>query len=149
MAYRTAPLRRAGGFSTALGRVGKGASLMSNDETELADRLRAAGGLTGYTPHAEAEHFVLPERLTQEWFRRRCAWQAVSDFVRNPGEMQAAAELSWERLRGYLASCPPADRTMRALLMPQATPGGLAYQLSAVYETLVVLLAGQAEADVD
>ena len=149
MAYRTGPLRSAGGFSTALGRVGKGVSLMSNDETELADRLHAAGGLTGYTPHAEAEHFVPPERLTQEWFRRRFAWQAVSDFVRNPGEMQAGAELSWERLRGYLASCPPADRTMRALVIPQATPGGLAYQLSAVYETVVVLLSGQAEADVD
>ena len=78
----------------------------------------------------------------------REALAAVLDN-RTLAEMRAAAELSWERLKGYLASCPPADRTMRALVIPQATPGGLAYQLSAVYETLVVLLSGQAEADVD
>jgi glucosyl-dolichyl phosphate glucuronosyltransferase len=111
--------------------------------------MQAAGGLIGYTPHAPAIHFVPSERLTQEWFRRRCAWQAVSDFVHKPKAMATGAVQSWERLKGYLLSCPPADRTMRALLMPQESPDGLAYQLSAVYETMVVLLSGQAEADAD
>jgi GT2 family glycosyltransferase len=149
ISYRADRLREAGGFSTALGRVGGGAALMSNDETELADRIRANGGLTGYAPRAEVEHFVPAERLTQEWFRRRIAWQAVSDFVHAPQHMQAAAGDAWQRLKGYLASCPPADRTLRALATPQADPGRFAYQMSAVYETIVALLSGHPEPDAD
>lgn len=149
IAYRVNALREVGGFSTALGRVGSGASLMSNDETELEGRIHAAGGRTGYTPRAEVEHFVPAERLTQDWFRRRVAWQAVSDFVRTPREMQSAAGASWLRLKDYLASCPPAERTMRALVLPQTDPGQFAYQMSAIYETIIALLSGQSEAEVD
>ena len=148
IAYRSEALRRAGGFNTALGRVGAGASLMSNDETELEDRILAGGGLSGYTPHAEVEHFVPADRLTQEWFRRRMAWQAVSDFVRAPQHKRAAAADSWQRLKDYLASCPPADRTMRALVLPQAEAGAFIVQMSAVYETMVALL-GHAETDAE
>ena len=149
ISYRTERLRAVGGFSTALGRVGGGAALMSNDETELEDRLRAQGGQTGYTPRAEVEHFVPADRLTQDWFRRRVAWQAVSDFVHSPLRMQEAAGEAWERLKGYLASCPPADRTMRALAIPQESAEQFGYQMSAVYETIVALLSGQADADAD
>lgn len=151
VSYRTDRLREVGGFSTTLGRVGAGAALMSNDETELADRIRANGGKTGYAPRAEAEHFAPAERLTQDWFRRRIAWQAVSDFVHAPQMMNAAGADAWVRLKNYLASCPPADRTMRALVIPQDEPGKFAFQMSAIYETIVALLSGQAEtgADVD
>jgi GT2 family glycosyltransferase len=149
ISYRTERLREVGGFSEAFGRVGGGAALMSNDETELQDRIRANGGATGYAPRADVEHFVPADRLTQDWFRRRIAWQAVSDFMQSPKTMHAGAADAWVRLKNYLASCPPADRTMRALAIPQADPGQFAYQMSAIYETIVTLLSGQAEADAD
>jgi glucosyl-dolichyl phosphate glucuronosyltransferase len=147
--YRTKRLLEVGGFNVALGRVGSGASLMSNDETELAERLRALGGRTGYAPNAEVIHFVPAERLTQEWFRRRIAWQAVSDFVRAPVAMQTGAGAAWVRLKDYLAACRPADRTVRGLVIPQENSEQFKHQMSAVYETIVALLAGQAEADAD
>jgi GT2 family glycosyltransferase len=150
IAYRTEALRKAGGFNTALGRVGSGAALMSNDETEVQDRIEAGGGRTAYTPDAEVEHFIPAERLTQEWFRRRMAWQAVSDYVRAPQRMRAGAAESWLRLKDYLASCSPADRTMRALVLPQAEAGPFTFQMSAVYETMVALLGhAETEAELD
>lgn len=149
IAYRTAPLARVGGFSVALGRVGGGAALMSNDETELEERIREIGGRIGYTPHAEVTHFVPADRLTQEWFRRRVAWQAVSDFVRAPQAMRADAATAWVRLKNYLASCQPADRSLRGLVIAQADADRFHHQISAVYETVVALLGGQAEADDD
>jgi len=147
ISYRTGKLRAAGGFSTALGRVGAGASLMSNDETELASRLAAAGGLTGYSPDAEVEHYVPSNRLTQEWFRRRMAWQAVSDYVSAPERMRDAAPDAWLRMKGFLAACPPADRSVRALALAQADPGMFSYQMSAVYEAVIALLSGTSEPD--
>lgn len=147
ISYRTEQLRQAGGFSTALGRVGSGAALMSNEETELADRIGAAGGLVGYAPDAEVEHFVPADRLSQDWFRRRIAWQAVSDFVRSPEVMRAAAPDAWQRVKTFLAACPPADRTLRALALPQAESRIFGHQMSAVYETIVALLSGVPEPD--
>ncbi len=149
ISYRTERLRLAGGFSVALGRVGDGAALMSNDELEVADRIHAAGGLTGYTPRAEVEHFVPAERLTQDWFRRRIAWQAVSDFVHAPRVMQEGGAEAWQQLKDYLATCPPADRTMRALAIPQTDPDDFAAQMAAVKNTLMALLSGQPDADAD
>lgn len=140
IAYRTNALKAVGGFNTSLGRVGGGASLMSNDETELEERIHAVGGRTGYTPHAAVDHFIPADRLTQEWFRRRMAWQAVSDFVRSPKQMQAGASRSWTKLKDYLVSCQPADRTMRALVIPQQDSGKFIHQMSAIYETVVALL---------
>jgi glycosyltransferase involved in cell wall biosynthesis len=78
VAYRTERLRAAGGFVRSLGRAGSGSILLSNDETELADRMKAAGGLVGWAPDAAVEHCIDAARLDRRWFRRRAAWQAVS-----------------------------------------------------------------------
>ena len=43
LAYRVEALRAAGGFSTLLGRVGSHSHLLSNEEIELAGRIRARG----------------------------------------------------------------------------------------------------------
>ncbi|SDE62014.1 glycosyltransferase family 2 protein, partial [Belnapia rosea] len=123
VSYRVAKLHQAGGFSPALGRIGSGISLMSNDETELAARLEALGGAIGYTPHAVVEHCIDPSRLSQEWMRRRIAWQAVSDFVRAPQETRAEIDTHWHDLKIFLAHQPPHLRTMRALALPQGSAG--------------------------
>jgi hypothetical protein len=88
----------AGGFSTRLGRIGSGSTLLSNDEMEARERVRAMGKLAIYAPKAVVEHVIPPERLTQSWFRRRAAWQAVSDLLSEPQSAPALAAIALRRL---------------------------------------------------
>lgn len=145
IAYRTDALRQVGGFSLALGRVGPGIALMSNDEIELGDRLQAAGWATGYAPGAAVEHLIDPARTTQAWFRRRIAWQAVSDFVRRPAAAQAGTPAAWDSLKHWFAHRHPLDRTVRALALAQEGPGDLRWQMAAIYDSVVCLLGAVEE----
>jgi glycosyltransferase involved in cell wall biosynthesis len=147
VSYRVDALKRAGGFSVSLGRVGTGASLMSNEETDLADRLKAEGGQLAYDPRAAVDHFVDPSRLTQEWFRRRMAWQAVSDYVRSPKDVMANSPRNWVDLKEFFAHCPPLNRTIRGLALPEAEAARFRWQLSAVYNAIISLLSGASEVD--
>ena len=147
IAYRTAAVKQAGGFSVALGRVGGGASLMSNDETELRERMAALGGLVGYAPRSQVDHVVLANRLDQGWFRKRLAWQAVSDFVRAPEAMQDRARDAWKFSRQFLAALPPADRTLRGLAVPQRDAPAFQAQIGAIYDTVHALLSGLRDPD--
>jgi GT2 family glycosyltransferase/glycosyltransferase involved in cell wall biosynthesis len=88
----------AGGFSTRLGRTGSGSTLLSNEEVEVSERMRAMGKLAIYAPKAVVEHVILPERLTQNWFRHRAAWQAVSDLLSEPELAPALVEIALQRL---------------------------------------------------
>jgi glucosyl-dolichyl phosphate glucuronosyltransferase len=88
----------AGGFSTRLGRVGSGSTLLSNEEIEASERVRAMGKLVIYTPKAVVEHVIPPERLTPSWFRRRAAWQAVSDLLSEPELAPDLAAIALQRL---------------------------------------------------
>lgn len=145
VAYRTEALRQAGGFSTALGRSGAALSLLSNDETELSERLAARGLLTGYTPLAEAEHLVDPSRLTQAWFRRRIAWQAVSDLLAGRAAEDPAG--AWQRVKDWLLEQNPAGRTLRALVTDQPDAASLAAQMGAVHGAVLALLAEAEDRD--
>lgn len=147
ISFRVAPLRAVGGFSPALGRIGAGISLMSNDETELAERLEKLGGRMGYAPLAAVEHCVASSRLDQEWFRRRIAWQAVSDYVRAPARMRAEAETKWRDVKVFLAHQPPHLRTLRALTIGQTNAGDLNWQMASIYGTVICLLSGLGEQD--
>ena len=98
ISFDRASLICAGGFSTRLGRIGSGSTLLSNDEIEACERVRAMGKLAIYAPKAVVEHVIPPERLTQSWFRRRAAWQAVSDLLSGPEHAPALAEIAWQRL---------------------------------------------------
>jgi GT2 family glycosyltransferase len=82
---------KSGGFSKQLGRIGSELTLLSNEENGLFMRIRAAGRAIGYTPHAQVEHVIDPSRLTRNWFRRRAAWQAVSDFLMDPDHFAKSA----------------------------------------------------------
>ncbi len=147
IAFRVAALEAIGGFDTSLGRNGDGASLLSAEETAVTDQLRARGGLVAYAPDAAVEHWVDPERLTQAWFRRRAAWQAVSDYLRDPKARLAQRETSWAATKRYLLSRNPADRTLRGLALEQTEAADFRWQVSAVYNAVTALLGGLDERD--
>jgi glycosyltransferase involved in cell wall biosynthesis len=98
IAYDRRALIDAGGFPVSLGRKG-GTSLLSNEEIVVNRKLRSLGKSVVYAPEAVVRHRVPAGRLTQEWFLRRAAWQAVSDFVAfsSPPEKRRLrkAELLW------------------------------------------------------
>ena len=96
--FDRASLIAAGGFSTRLGRIGSGSTLLSNDEMEASERVRAMGKLAIYAPKAVVEHVIPPERLMHSWFRRRAAWQAVSDLLSEPESAPALAAIALRRL---------------------------------------------------
>ena len=91
-------LAEAGGFRVDLGRVGAATALLSNEDLELAERIRADGKLIIYAPDAWVEHMIAPERFTERWFRRRAAWQAVSDLLSNPEQSAALSEVAVHQL---------------------------------------------------
>lgn len=144
LAYRVAALRGIGGFNAALGRSGA-ASLLSNDETEVSARLAARGLATGYTPLADAEHLVDPSRLSQAWFRRRAAWQAVSDLI--AGDAKRDPAQSWQAVKDFLLSVNPAERTLRALVTDAHDADGFHAQLGAVHDVVAALLAEARDRD--
>jgi glycosyltransferase involved in cell wall biosynthesis len=147
IAFRIAALEAAGWFDTSLGRTGGGASLLSAEETALTDRIRALGGLVAYDPLAAVDHWVDPDRLTQRWFRRRAAWQAVSDYLRDPKARLARSEDSWAAVKAFLLHQNPADRTLRGLALEQDSAEDFRWQVSATYNAVTALLAGLDEHD--
>jgi len=81
IAFRREALAAIGGFSPVLGRYGHGGALLSNEEIDTVDRIRAAGGSAFFEPAAIVDHSVHPDRLTPAWFRRRVAWQEISEAI--------------------------------------------------------------------
>ncbi len=140
--FRVEVLKKFGGFDTSLGRKGSGASLMSNEESELVDKIRASGALLIYQPEARVDHLVEAKRLERKYFRRRAAWQAVSDFVMNPDEQERHSEHDWHSLKAFINSMPPQERSIRALHMSTDDPDVFKWQLSAVYAMTRLTLSG-------
>jgi hypothetical protein len=62
--------------------------------------MRRAGNRVLYSPHAVVEHIIDPARLTKSWFRRRVAWQAVSDYLMNPAAANETRALLLEDTTG-------------------------------------------------
>ena len=81
MAFDKKLLIKAGGFRSDLGRMPDGRVLLSNEELETEKRIEKNGGISVYAPKAVVEHIIDTSRLRREWFRKRVAWQAVSDFI--------------------------------------------------------------------
>lgn len=143
VAYRTEHLRAAGGFRPSLGRAGSGAVLLSNEETELEERIRAAGGQVGWAPDAMVEHCIDLARRDPRWFRRRAAWQAVSDFIRHPDYFSRHFARNWAEADKYLAF-DHLNGPLRALADDQADAGMCHWQVSATYHLTLCLLGGAA-----
>jgi GT2 family glycosyltransferase len=137
ISFDRASLIAAGGFSTRLGRMGSGSTLLSNEEMEVSERVRATGKLAIYAPKAVVEHVIPPERLTQSWFRRRAAWQAVSDLLSEPELAPALAEVALRRLsRGNHGS---------QLFGPFRTAAALKREMDLAYSLVILALCGGVE----
>ncbi len=128
---------RLGGFSTKLGRIGAETTLLSNEEPDLFAKIHQAGRAIVYAPAATVDHLINPERMSQNWFRRRAAWQAVSDYLMDPSAVQAAdaaEHLKWvaakgrrRRSLGFFGDVTTAaDFTAEFFLMYYATLANLA-----------------------
>ncbi len=97
LAFRKAAILEVGGFSTELGR--HGTLLISNDDNELVERIEAKGYLVFYCPKAIVHHTIDQQRLERTWFRRRFAWQAVSDFIQHESQSVARGNVAARRVR--------------------------------------------------
>jgi glycosyltransferase involved in cell wall biosynthesis len=91
IAFRRKVFDSYGLFNVSLGRQGA-SGLLSNEETEFVSKIP---GYPYYLPDAVVEHRVFPERLTKQWFKKRVAWQAISDFSSN-GNFIKESEIQYE-----------------------------------------------------
>jgi len=149
ISFRVEAIRSYGGFSAHLGRKGSGASLLSNEEAELVDKIRAAGELVVYAPKARVGHLVEEKRLERSWFRRRMAWQAVSDFTMDPAARTTQAKQDWGKVTQYFNAVPPLERTLRGLYHETDDPEMFRWQVGTVYLSTLALLAGFEGVEVD
>ncbi|OXM13122.1 glycosyltransferase [Paenibacillus herberti] len=79
VAFRASLFRQYAPFREDLGRVGS--SLLSNEESELIERIRQSSQVY-YTPHAAVDHKIDKSRISRKWFLRRVYWQGISDAAR-------------------------------------------------------------------
>lgn len=142
IAFRVDALKSVGGFPVHLGRKRGGQALLSNDESDVIERMAAKGGRLAYAPEAVVDHLVPADRLTQSWFRRRAAWQAVSDYLADAARAFENAPKYWKGVTNYYARLPAQYRTPRGLYMDQQDPEMFQMQISALYNFTVALLAG-------
>ncbi len=142
LAFRVAALAAIGGFDVLLGRSGPGATLVSNEESQVLQRLRQAGQRLLYEPTAVVSHLAHPDRLSQVWFRRRAAWQAVSDFLQDPAAATARLAGAWREIRHYTGRLPWWRRGFASLERDVADPRLFMKQLHAIYLLTLKQLAG-------
>jgi hypothetical protein len=118
--------------------MGSGSTLLSNEEIEANESVRAIGKLAIYTPIPVIEHVIPPKRLTQSWFCRRAVWQAVSDL------------LSKSELAPDLAAVAPQRLSQKShegpLFCPLRSGAALKGDMDLAYCLVVVALCGGAEA---
>lgn len=141
ISYRSTLLRQHGGFTLGLGRNGQTASLLGNEEIAVTNYIRDAGYLAIYAPSASVEHLVPAARLDRGWFRKRAAWQAVSDFLMQDHAAEANSAEAWGGVVKYINNLPPEERSLRGLF--HATDRGdlFRWQTSAVYDMTRILLS--------
>lgn len=129
IAFKRTLLEKVGGFSETLGRSGA-AALLSNEETQVVELIKGAGGLVVYNPLARVEHTIDVGRLDELWFYRRAAWQAVSDFLSDAENARKHARKVAERVSGFIDV--------------NRTPTGTQDRAAAVYNLVLSCLAGEA-----
>ncbi|MBV8978797.1 MAG: glycosyltransferase family 2 protein [Alphaproteobacteria bacterium] len=142
IAFRVSSLKDIGGFSVHLGRSRAGHALLSNDESDVVERLGARGGRLVYSPRATVSHLVPAERLSQVWFRRRIVWQAVSDYLSDASGLFERAPSYWRQVTDYYTRLPPKYRTPKGLYVDHDDPELFRQQISALYNFTVVMLTG-------
>lgn len=117
VAYRVEAAVRVGPFRTDLGRRGR--LLLSNEEGEFHNRLRAAGYRLYYSPHIRVTHRVPKHRLTQAWFRQRTFWQVISTLLEVEGPnteiMESPARPETRNPTAFNIECHQIVNVLRAM----------------------------------
>lgn len=142
MAFRADLLRAVGGFPEWLGRRAR--LLSTNEDLVPVEAVAALGHPALYEPAMRVRHHVHADRLTPEWFRRRMAWQAVSDILHAAGDRPGDEPSGPARLRDALAGSGPGG-DVDALWSDPAGPAKAAAQARAVRLLLRILLVGPTE----
>jgi glycosyltransferase involved in cell wall biosynthesis len=130
ISFRRSLLEQFGGFDENLGRT-EGV-LLSNEEIALVSKMKAAGGKTIYDPDALVQHIIHPNRLTQDWFRRRAFWQAVSDLIMS-SKSDLTPEHVWGGVTKYFRCLPPPQRTPVGFFVNPADAELFQKQLDSIY----------------
>ena len=81
MAFRRDVLLALGGFLLILGRTANADILLSNEDIEIAMRIRSANMSVIYWPRATVDHCVDSSRADEAWLIKRIDGQAISDIV--------------------------------------------------------------------
>lgn len=80
MAMRCEVFDKIGVFNTSLGRTGK--SLIGGEESDLFERIAAAGMECYYAPRAVMYHIIPADKLTDSYFERLCFNTGLSQHTR-------------------------------------------------------------------
>ncbi|MCB9885906.1 MAG: glycosyltransferase family 2 protein [Planctomycetes bacterium] len=110
MAFRREAFATCGPFLDCLDR--KGALLLSYGDIEMCHRVERSGHDVLWVPGADVDHLIRGDRLTPEWFARRCYWQGRSEglFERiHRGRLHQLRKLPYRLLRCVVS----ADRYKR------------------------------------
>jgi GT2 family glycosyltransferase len=141
MSFRREAFTIAGGFDTAVGRVGT--RPVGGEETEFCIRLRRLrpGTMLIYEPSARVQHSVPRTRSTWRYFRARCYAEGLSKAVvsRLAGSNDGLAS---ER-RYVIATLPVGVLRNLALAIPRRDLGGPA-RAGAILAGLAVTIVGYA-----
>ena len=72
-------VEKVGLYRTSLSRTGK--RLLAGEDEDMYQRLISAGARGLYLPDLIIYHYIPPERLTRQYFRKWCFWRGVSRAV--------------------------------------------------------------------
>ncbi|CEJ13140.1 putative glycosyl transferase [bacterium YEK0313] len=147
MAFRRDRLVDAGGFPLQLGRNGHGHMLLSNDESAVVARLREQGHVAVYAPEACVEHVIDPARLDRAWFRRRAAWQAVSDCIQD--DVRAAEHVAASMQHVRRAARSGLSPVLSGTFSPTVDPDVFRQEVALAYDMTLVALAGPVDGALD
>lgn len=142
ISFRTQAILDNDGFNVDLGRNGNASVLLSNEETQLLEKIRGQGKLAIYIPQASVSHLVENRRLTHAWFRQRIVWQAVSDYMMDSQTAINNAKSGWNFVFEYLFNLPPRERTVRGLFYDTEDRQQFQEQLWALSTVTTMMLTG-------
>jgi GT2 family glycosyltransferase len=138
IAFRRELLLKAGGFDERLGR--RGVRLLSNEDLEIADRIRGLGFATFYEPRALVRHRIDEARVSQQWLRRRVVWQAISDALAGDGAMECDRDQCWGTIADYALRLPVEMRNLRGFFLDTEDADNLNRQCLAIGALMQLLM---------
>jgi glycosyltransferase involved in cell wall biosynthesis len=78
--FKKSILKENGLFDLSLGRKGGNNSLLGAEENVIVKEISLKHNVI-YNPYSELNHIVSPDRVNQNWFIKRMAWQSVCDIL--------------------------------------------------------------------